>query len=759
MIYGFGSATIMVVLIYGALWFSLFHPLDKFVARIRENQGEIRVKSGILDVPELETIGRHFNSIIKSREESEGRFQTMADTAPVLIWMSSGQNHFTYFNTGWINFTGRELQEELGQGWQENVHPRDLRRFLNALSNASRNLAPFIVEYRLRHADGDYRWILTRGVPRYMMYGSKKFCGYIGCGFDITERIGAERELVKSNRQIHNQAEALELQAKELAVRTDQVLESTRAKSEFLAKVSHEIRTPMNGIIGFSKLLLDQEMSDEQQDYVQTIHASAEILLDLINQILDLSKIESGNVELENVSFPLIKWIESIVDLIYPQLKSKELDLFTWVEADVPDRIFGDPGRLRLVLINILANAVKFTQKGSITIYMKRCPIQIEEDPTPPPDNECRIEIGIRDTGIGIPADKFDKVFETFSQADASTTRKYGGSGLGLAIAKPLAELMGGGIELESEIGKGSLFRVFVQSAVDDRVLEDTDQSPLDFLRGKSLLVLTGNEYDQRSFSQMADRFGMRSPRKDFSAIAEFDVSYLSQYDFVIIESSMVTEKGVAYWKSFSDSNQKAFSKLVLFHSQLKQADFPSGLEDLFKTVIRKPLKMEKLERLLVQMIEPMLGSTRLRKETSSKREGQAFRHRNLEVIYAEDNRINQKLTQLMLTKIGMKVDLVLNGQELIDAIQDKTYNVILMDMHMPVMDGLQATIAIRKGEAGSENLAIPIIAMTANAMQGDADRCLEAGMNDYTTKPVKLEELLQSLDKCLSEVTGPERA
>ncbi len=257
----------------------------------------------------------------------------------------------------------------------------------------------------------------------------------------------------------------------------------------------------------------------------------------------------------------------------------------------------------------------------------------------------------------------------------------------------------------------------------------------------------------------MADRFGMRSPRKDFSAIAEFDVSYLSQYDFVIIESSMVTEKGVAYWKSFFDSNQKAFSKLVLFHSQLKQAEFPSGLEDLFKTVIRKPLKMEKLERLLVQMIEPMLGSTRLRKETSSKREGQAFRHRNLEVIYAEDNRINQKLTQLMLTKIGIKVDLVLNGQELIDAIQDKTYDVILLDMQMPVMDGLQATIAIRKGEAGSENLAIPIIAMTANAMQGDADRCLEAGMNDYTTKPVKLEELLQSLDKCLSEVTGPERA
>jgi PAS domain S-box-containing protein len=358
--------------------------------------------------------------------ESESRFRTMADSAPVLIWTAGEDKLCLYFNKVWLDFTGRTIERETGNGWLEGVHAEDLTRLLEAYAASFDARRPFTLEYRLRRFDGEYRWVLDHGVPRYGEQG--EFLGYIGSCFDLTER---------------KQAEAALQEAKELAEQASQL------KSSFLANISHEIRTPMNAIIGMTHLALQTELNPQQHFYLEKVQQSGQHLLDIIDEILDFSKIEARKLTLESVGFDLAKVFARVADLIFDKAKAKGLGLQFDVADNVPQNLVGDPLRLSQVLINYASNAVKFSEAGEIRVR-----VGVADDD----GQKVLLHFSVTDQGIGLTPKQQSQLFQSFSQADASTTRHYGGSGLGLAISKNLAELMGGGVGVESEVGKGSTF-------------------------------------------------------------------------------------------------------------------------------------------------------------------------------------------------------------------------------------------------------------------------------------------------------------
>ncbi|MBF0397070.1 MAG: response regulator [Desulfobacterales bacterium] len=658
-------------------------------------------------------------------EELSSTLSGIVNNSPVGIFRSTPQGRLQMINPSMVKMFKYDSVEDfigtidnLGKQVYANSEEREKFKYLITKDG-------FVRDFECENICKD-RSIIMVSINAYAMKNEKgDILYYEGTIEDITERKRAvELEIAKKAAE-----------------------DSNRSKSDFLANMSHEIRTPMNGVIGMTTLLLDTNLDKEQQEYANTINQSSEALLTIINDILDFSKIEAGKMEFEDIDFDLRKVVEDVCDLMAIKADEKAIEFGSYIDPEVPSLIYGDPGRLRQILLNLSGNAVKFTVKGGVFIQ-----VLLDKET----DTDAYILFKVKDTGIGISIEAQKKLFQSFSQVDASVTRKYGGTGLGLAISKRLAEMMGGDIGIESSEGKGSTFW-FTANFKKQPECKKIEVTPGD-MKGKKILSVDDNPINLDILNGYLKSFNCRSKsvlsgKEALMALREAHMNG-DPFDAAILDYMMPYMDGANLGIAIKEDPNLKNVKLIMLSSRGMRGDAKKMESIGFIAYLTKPIKRNQL----YDCLSTVFGKITIKAEeilSQDKKSVFITRHildeikkSNIRILLAEDNKVNQTLALKYLSKFGLCADVVDNGKKAIEALENKDYTIVLMDVQMPEMDGFEATRSIRDIGSKVLNHDIPIIAMTAHAMKGDENRCISAGMNDYISKPINPQIFIEKIIK-----------
>ena len=647
------------------------------------------------------------NARLFSQVEQQRQYlESLVTISPAAVVVMDTDERVTEWNPAAADLFGYSpgeavgrLVDELVLGEEEREEGREVTREAMATGRAQRIT-------RRRRSDGSLVDVELMLVP---LTAEGAHVGFLGIYHDVTELQRARQE-----------AEA-----------------ATQAKSAFLATMSHEIRTPMNAVIGMTDLLLGTELTGEQREFAEVVHASGDALLHVIDDILDYSKIEAGKLDLEHEPFNLRDCVEGALDIVAPRAWEKELELGCLIDDTAPAGIVGDEARLRQVLLNLLSNAVKFTERGEVVVHVNAAETGA---------GAYAVELAVRDTGIGIPPDRMNVLFTSFSQVDASTTRRFGGTGLGLAISKRLVELMGGTITVESEQEKGSTFRIALPVTAADVPTRFALDDGFPHLAGKRILIVDDNATNREIVTRHALSWEMEPVALELPAAALDLVAQGEPFDVAVLDMMMPEMDGLALAGEIRQHRNESELPLLLLTSlgRLPQAESSS----LFSAQLAKPFKASQLYNTLLRLLTAGVVEEEVETVTDGKRTRSALR-----ILLAEDNAMNQKVATRLLEQLGYRADVASNGREAIEALERQPYDVVLMDVQMPELDGLDATRQIC--ERWPEETRPHIIAMTANALPADREACFAAGMNDYVAKPIRAEELVAALKRAKPLVNG----
>jgi two-component system sensor histidine kinase/response regulator len=668
---------------------------------------------GMLEM--LSTIASQIGQFVEHKRTEE-ELATLFRTSRDMLCIADFEGYLLRVNPAWARTLGYTEEELTSTPYMDFVHPDDRDSTGATAESVSGGTSALLFENRYRHKDGSYRWLSWNSTP-------VEKDGLIYCTVrDVTEQKRVAAEL-KHAREAADSANL--------------------AKSDFLANMSHEIRTPMNAVIGMTELLQDTPLSSDQREYVHTLQDAAESLLAVISDILDFSKIEAGMLELSPVTFDLREALENTLRTLGVRAHEKGLELVCEVGAEVPETLVGDAPRLRQVVLNLVGNAIKFTDHGEVLL-------QVETTETVRGETTLRFEVA--DTGIGIPSDKQDLIFEAFAQADGSTTREYGGTGLGLAIAARLVRMMGGSVSVDSQPGRGSRFVFTARFGVAPPDATRSRTVTPESLRGLRVLVVDDNATNRRILTEMLTRWDMvpKAVSGGQAALEELEkaAGTGAPYPLVLLDGNMPGMDGFAVAEQIKERDQVAGASIMMLTSSARPGDRARCLELGVASYVSKPIKRSDLFDTITDVLASRPGKRihRPRPAVVPTTEGQ----RRLRVLVAEDNAVNQQVAMGFLDRAGHAAAVVSNGREVLATLAQHDFDLILMDLQMPELDGFETTAVIR-GEERSTGAHIPIVALTAHVVKGDAERCIAAGMDGYVPKPLRARELFAAIESALN--------